>query len=101
MVNRNKISKDILDGQEKPATQLFAKNVTDINFNMPTREYDTKKAEKLLDQADWKLSKDNNVRQKDGKALTLSMYYDKGSSEQKSRQNFYKLNLKVRHQVKH
>ena len=52
MVNRNKISKDILDGQEKPATQLFAKNVTDINFNMPTREYDTKKAEKLLDQAD-------------------------------------------------
>ena len=68
---------------------------------MPTREYDTKKAEKLLDQADWKLSKDNNVRQKDGKALTLSMYYDKGSSEQKSRQNFYKLNLKVRHQVKH
>lgn len=94
MVNRNKISKDILDGQEKPATQLFAKNVTDINFNMPTREYDTKKAEKLLDQADWKLSKDNNIRQKDGKALTLSMYYDKGSSEQKEQAEFLQAEFK-------
>ena len=94
MVNRNKISKDILDGQEKPATQLFAKNVTDINFNMPTREYDTKKAEKLLDQADWKLSKDNNIRQKDGKALTLSMYYDKGSSEQKEQAEFFQAEFK-------
>ncbi len=27
MVNRDKIAKEILDGQEKPATQLFAKNV--------------------------------------------------------------------------
>ena len=51
MVNRDKISKDILDGQEKPATQLFAKNVTDINFNMPTRQFNTKQAEALLDEA--------------------------------------------------
>ncbi len=42
MVNRDKIAKEILDGQEKPATQLFAKNVTDINFDMPTRKYDLK-----------------------------------------------------------
>ena len=58
MVNRDKISKDILDGQEKPATQLFAKNVTDINFNMPTRQFNTKQAEALLDEAGWKLTKE-------------------------------------------
>ncbi|MEJ7378745.1 ABC transporter substrate-binding protein, partial [Staphylococcus epidermidis] len=70
MVDRDKIAKDILDGQEKPATQLFAKNVTDINFNMPTRQFDTKKAEKLLDQAGWKMNQDKQIRQKDGKDLT-------------------------------
>lgn len=43
MVNRDKIAQDILNKQEKPATQLFAKNVTDINFNLPTRTYDKKK----------------------------------------------------------
>ena len=64
MVDRDKIAKDILDGQEKPATQLFAKNVTDINFNMPTRQFDTKKAEKLLDQAGWKMNQDKQIRQK-------------------------------------
>ncbi len=67
MVNRDKIAQDILDKQEKPATQLFAKNVTDINFNLPTRTYDKKKAQALLDKAGWVLSKDRQVRQKRAK----------------------------------
>ncbi|EFS16580.1 staphylopine-dependent metal ABC transporter substrate-binding lipoprotein [Staphylococcus capitis] len=94
MVNRDKISQDILDGQEKPATQLFAKNVTDINFNMPTRQFDTKKAEALLDEAGWKLTKEKNVRQKNGKDLTLSMYYDKGSSNQKEQAEYLQAEFK-------
>lgn len=48
MVNREKIAKDILDKQEKPATQLFAKNVTDINFNLPTRHYDYEKSSRVV-----------------------------------------------------
>lgn len=88
MVNRDKIAKDILDGEEKPATQLFAKNVTDINFNMPTRQFDTKKAEALLDKAGWTLDKDQQIRHKDGKALSLNMYYDKGSNSQKAQAEF-------------
>ena len=65
LVNRNKIATDILDKQEKPATQLFAKNVTDINFNMPTRQFDTHKAQQLLDKAGWKASsKEGSIREK-------------------------------------
>ncbi len=62
MVNRDKIAKEIYNGQEKPATQLFAKNVTDINFDMPTRKYDLKKAESLLDEAGWKKVKTAMVK---------------------------------------
>ena len=94
MVNREKIAKDILDKQEKPATQLFAKNVTDINFNLPTRHYDTKKAQELLDKAGWKLSKDRQVRQKDGKELNLTLYYDKGSSTQKEQGEYLEAEFK-------
>ena len=94
MVNRDKISQDILDGQEKPATQLFAKNVTDINFNMRTRLFDSKKAEALLDEAGWKLTKEKNVRQKNGKDLTLSMYYDKGSSNLKEQAEYLQAEFK-------
>lgn len=94
MVDRDKIAKDILDGQEKPATQLFAKNVTDINFNMPTRQFDTKKAEKLLDQAGWKMNQDKQIRQKDGKDLTMTMYYDKGSTSQKEQAEFLEAEFK-------
>ena len=94
MVDRDKIAKDILDGQEKPATQIFAKNVTDINFNMPTRQFDTKKAEKLLDQAGWKMNQDKQIRQKDGKDLTMTMYYDKGSTSQKEQAEFLEAEFK-------
>ncbi|WP_086045816.1 staphylopine-dependent metal ABC transporter substrate-binding lipoprotein CntA [Staphylococcus aureus] len=94
MVNRDKIAKEILDGQEKPATQLFAKNVTDINFDMPTRKYDLKKAESLLDEAGWKKGKDSDVRQKDGKNLEMAMYYDKGSSSQKEQAEYLQAEFK-------
>lgn len=94
MVDRDKISKDILDREEKPATQLFAKNVTDINFNMPTRQFDKKKAEALLDKAGWKLNKDKHVRQKDGKDLAMSMYYDKDSTSQKEQAEFLEAEFK-------
>lgn len=88
MVDRDKIAKDILDNQEKPATQLFSKNVTDIDFNLPSRQFDTKKAATLLDQAGWKMSDKAGVRQKDGKDLKLAMYYDKASASQKEQAEF-------------
>ncbi len=94
MVNRDKIAQDILNKQEKPATQLFAKNVTDINFNLPTRTYDKKKAQALLDKAGWVFSKDRQVRQKEGKDLNLKLYYDKGSSSQKEQAEFLEAEFK-------
>lgn len=95
LVNRNKIATDILDKQEKTATQLFAKNVTDINFNMPTRQFDTHKAQQLLDKAGWKASsKEGSIREKEGKALELALYYDKGSSSQKEQAEFLQAEFK-------
>ncbi|WRN70717.1 ABC transporter substrate-binding protein [Staphylococcus aureus] len=94
MVNRDKIAKEILDGQEKPATQLFAKNVTDINFDMPTRKYDLKKAESLLDEAGWKKGKDSDVRQKMVKTLKWQCTMTKVLQVKKNKQNTYKQNLR-------
>ncbi len=50
-----------------------------------------KKAKALLDEAGWKQIGDSKVP-KDGKALTMTMYYDKGSSSQRTKQSFYKQN---------
>ncbi|PHK50132.1 staphylopine-dependent metal ABC transporter substrate-binding lipoprotein [Staphylococcus edaphicus] len=88
MIDRDKIAKEILDGQEQPATQLFSKNVTDVDFDLPTRHFNTSKAASLLDQAGWKMNNQAGVRQKDGKDLTLSMYYDKASASQKEQAEF-------------
>lgn len=88
MVDRDKIAKNILDEQEKPARQLFSKNVTDVDFDLPTRQFDMKKAASLLDQAGWKMSDKAGVRQKEGQDLTLAMYYDKASTSQKEQAEF-------------
>lgn len=93
MVNRDQIAKEILNGEEKPATQLFAKNVTDINFDVPTRQYNLKKAGQLLDQAGWQKD-DNGMRQKDGKPLALSLAYDKGSTSQKEEAEYLQSEMK-------
>lgn len=61
---------------------------------MPTRQFNTKKAEALLDEAGWKLFKNKNLRQKNGKVLTLSMYYDKGSSNQKEQAEYLQAEFK-------
>lgn len=94
MVDRDKITKDILDDQEKPAKQLFSKNVTDIHFDLPTRQFDMKKAGQLLDEAGWKMSDETGKRQKDGKDLALSMYYDKASASQKEQAEFLQAEFK-------
>lgn len=49
---------------KKTSNSIICENVTDINFDMPTRKYDLKKAESLLDEAGWKKGKDSDVRQK-------------------------------------
>ncbi|REH99049.1 ABC transporter substrate-binding protein, partial [Staphylococcus felis] len=59
----------------------------------PTRQYDLKAAEQLLDQAGWK--KDSNgMRQKDGQPLTLALTFDKGSSSQKEEAEYLQSEFK-------
>ncbi|RTX74080.1 nickel ABC transporter, nickel/metallophore periplasmic binding protein [Mammaliicoccus sciuri] len=94
MVNREKIVKDILDNQEKPATQIFAKNVTDIDFNVPIPEYNQDKAKALLDKAGWKENKETNMLQQGSKSLSLNLYYDKASSTQKEQAEFLQAEFK-------
>lgn len=43
---------------KKTGNSVICENVTDINFNMPTRQFNTKQAEALLDEAGWKLTKE-------------------------------------------
>ncbi|WP_398574790.1 ABC transporter substrate-binding protein, partial [Staphylococcus epidermidis] len=48
ILNTHKIPQHILHKQQNPATQLFPKNLTHINFNLPTTTYHNKKAQALL-----------------------------------------------------
>ena len=78
---------------KKTGNSVICENVTDINFNMPTRQFNTKQAEALLDEAGWKLTKEKRPS-KNGKDLTLSMYYDKESSNQKEQAEYLQAEFK-------
>ncbi|MHA6726373.1 staphylopine-dependent metal ABC transporter substrate-binding lipoprotein [Macrococcoides caseolyticum] len=93
-VDQKRISEKILDKTEKPASQLFSKNVPHANIDLPKREFDLKKAESLLDDAGWKQSKKGEVREKDGKKLEMNLYYDNHSNSQKQEAEFIQAKAK-------
>ena len=93
-IDQETISKKILDGVEKPAHQLFAKNVTDINFELDTAKYDLEKAKAMLDKAGWKAKDNDSPRKKDGRTLSLEVYYDNASNVQKEEAEFLQAEYK-------
>ncbi|HGH0892767.1 TPA: nickel ABC transporter substrate-binding protein [Staphylococcus pseudintermedius] len=93
-VDQKCIADKILDGTEKPASQLFSKNVPHANIDLPKRDFDLKKAAALLDEAGWKQNDKGEVREKDGQKLEMTLYYDNHSSSQKQEAEFIQAKAK-------
>ncbi|KON88824.1 nickel ABC transporter substrate-binding protein [Sporosarcina globispora] len=93
-IDRETITKDILDGTETVANSLFSSNVNYADVDLKKRSYDLEKAKELLENAGWTLENGSEVRTKYGKKLTMELYYDSNSSSQKTQAEFIQYSLK-------
>ncbi|MEK5230649.1 nickel ABC transporter substrate-binding protein [Lysinibacillus sp. FSL K6-0232] len=83
-VDKVAISEGIFNGSEAPADTLLAETVPYANIGLKPYKYDVETTEKLLDEAGWKMDKAANVRKKDGKELTLNLYYNSDTASEKT-----------------
>ncbi|RLM24518.1 nickel ABC transporter, nickel/metallophore periplasmic binding protein [Brenneria alni] len=82
-VNKVDIAEGIFNGSEVPADTLLAKNVPYSNIDLKPYAYDLDQAKKLLDAAGWQQKSGQPWRQKDGKPLSIGIYYDSNTASQK------------------
>ncbi|MGG4488580.1 nickel ABC transporter substrate-binding protein [Metabacillus idriensis] len=92
-VDRETISKDLLNGSEKPAEALFSSNVKYADVELEKRDFDRKKAAEILDGAGWQMEQGSDVRTKDGKKLAMDFFYDSNSPAQKSQAEFLQASM--------
>ncbi|GBG09197.1 nickel ABC transporter, nickel/metallophore periplasmic binding protein [Paenibacillus agaridevorans] len=83
-IDRETISRTIFGGTETPADALFSSNVNYADVGLEKREYDPEAAAKLLEEAGWTTASGAEIRSKDGRQLTMKLYYDVNSSSQKT-----------------
>ncbi|QNK56466.1 staphylopine-dependent metal ABC transporter substrate-binding lipoprotein [Paenibacillus sp. PAMC21692] len=83
-IDRETISRTIFGGTETPADALFSPNVNYADVGLEKRAYDPDAAAKLLEEAGWTAAGDAEIRSKDGRQLTMKLYYDVNSSSQKT-----------------
>lgn len=81
--NKEAISTGIFYGLEKPAETLFATSIPYCNIELKPYTYNEDTAKEMLDKAGWTIGS-NNVREKDGKKLELSLLYNSDSVTEKT-----------------
>ncbi|QUL52191.1 nickel ABC transporter substrate-binding protein [Paenibacillus tritici] len=82
-IDRESIARQIFSGKETPADTLFSSNVNYADIGLQPRAYDLQAAERLLEEAGWTHAS-GEIRMKDGRALTMKLYYDAASLSQKT-----------------
>lgn len=93
-IDRETISKHIVQGTEAAAHRLFSSNVNYADVELTKREFDLTKAAQILEEAGWKLDAGRTVRMKNDKALSMKLFYDSHSPSQKTQAEFLQSSLK-------
>ncbi|WP_282093706.1 nickel ABC transporter substrate-binding protein [Bacillus sp. N447-1] len=93
-IDRETITKDILNNTETVANTLFSSNVNYADVPLKKRGYDLEKAKDILKKAGWVLQGDAVVRTKVGNKLAMNLYYDSNSPSQKAEAEFIQSSLK-------
>lgn len=81
--NRQAISDGIFYGLEKPADTLYSKTVPYCNIELTPYEFSQDKASKMLEESGWVMGS-QNVREKDGMTLKLTLLYNSDSVTEKT-----------------
>lgn len=74
-VDNDILAENVFRGTMLPAEALFAKSKPYCGVETAGYEYSSEKAEELLEKAGWTDSDGDNVRDKDGAALEISLIY--------------------------
>ncbi|MBK3495056.1 nickel ABC transporter, nickel/metallophore periplasmic binding protein [Viridibacillus sp. YIM B01967] len=82
--NKKAVIDNIFYGMEQKADTLFPPVLDYTKINIDPYEYDTEKAEQLLDEAGWKKVEGKPFREKDGKELQLEFLFNSTDNIQKS-----------------
>ncbi|WP_141430805.1 nickel ABC transporter substrate-binding protein [Bacillus sp. 03113] len=82
-INKDAVANGILNGTEKTADTLMAKNLPYANVGLKGIKYNPDKAKKILTEDGWELSKDG-YRYKDGKKLEVTIYYNSDNAQERT-----------------
>ncbi|MCP4349311.1 MAG: nickel ABC transporter, nickel/metallophore periplasmic binding protein [Desulfobacterales bacterium] len=93
-VNKDEITKEILNATEHKADALFAKNLSYANINLSPYAFNPQKAVALLEKAGWKLSPGTEYRSKNGRPLEFDIYFLDTDAVQKAIVTSIKKDLK-------
>ena len=83
-VNKAEISEGIFQGLESPADTIFSKKIPYCNVDLEPYEYSVEKAQETLDNSGWILNDNTKIREKNGLALEVDMYYNSNNVTEKT-----------------
>lgn len=93
-IDKEAIAKGILNGLETPASSLFSPSVPYANIPLSPKKLDLHQAKTKLDEAGWMMDEKLGYRQKEGKTLSLRLYYNINNAQEKNISEFIQSNLK-------
>lgn len=98
-VQKDMITKGILNGTEQVAHTLLAPSVPYADIPLKKKTYQKKKAEKILDEAGWKL-KEDGYRYRNGTPLSVTIYYNSDNAGERTisesiQQDFKQVGVKL------
>lgn len=83
--NKEAMVEGVTSSLEEKADYILPTNLPYTSDVSATKvDYNTKKAEELLNEAGWKLSKGKMIREKDGKPLEIELMYNSAEAIQKT-----------------
>ena len=74
-IDKDTIAEHIYSGLRTPADSVMPANMPYCKYDVKTAAYDAEAAAKLLDEAGWKDTDGNGIRDKDGAELSFSITY--------------------------
>ena len=93
-IDRQSIIDGVLMGIGKPCTGPFAHVSWAYNPNVPAYPYDPDRAGRMLDEAGWKDSDNDGIRDKDGRPFRFTLLTNQGNSERIRASEIIQQNLK-------
>ncbi|RDY24163.1 nickel ABC transporter, nickel/metallophore periplasmic binding protein [Romboutsia maritimum] len=92
-IDKQAISDGVLNGSEAVADTLLSSTVPYCDIELERHSYDKEKAGKLLDEAGWKMGKDN-YRYKDGKKCEVTIYFNSDNAQERTISEYMQNDLK-------